>query len=155
MFGGMAIVGCAKNAPAESSPTSFCAQVSVFVNSNADLDSTFASADKAQVSAGLALMSRQLSTMEASAPAELKIDLSEMTGFMTKLDAVLAKVGYDINRLEQDEAAIDEFTALPREQFVASRDALIDYARTTCSVVAEPTAPSTSSSQAQSETTTS
>ena len=129
-------VGCTSTGASKgSSPSDFCVLLRLFNNSNVDLDQTFATKDATAIKAGIQRLGRQLSTMEASAPQQLRGDIAGMAEFVASLDDILAKVGYDIAKLEADPTAVEDFAALAQDQFVASRELLSTYDSTTCTNV--------------------
>lgn len=115
-----------------ASASDFCVLLQLFNSSNVDLDQTFATKDATAIKAGIQRLGRQLATMQASAPQELRADISGMTEFVATLNDLLGKVDYDIAKLDADPTAVEDFAALPQDQFVASRELLSTYDDTTC-----------------------
>lgn len=124
--------GCSKNSATPTTAGSFCTLLGAFQASNADLDVTLAGDDTANVKVGLQRLGRQLVTLQAQAPAELKADISEMSAFVASLDTLLATYGYDITALQSDPGGVRAFSELSLDQYTASRDLVAAYDTQTC-----------------------
>ncbi len=135
----LAVAACSS----ESSPSStgaesagpdgsFCSLLIAFRTSNDSLDAEVNSGDTARAKAAVTRLVSQADLLRRKAPAEIKIDVDNVSVYVTSLDRLFAEYGYDIDSFVGDEVASAKFLALTDDSVDSSLLQLRTYAETEC-----------------------
>ena len=126
--------GTTSPANGNSPDGSFCSLLVAFQSTNESTRTD--SADPAQNRAAITNLVSQAALLQKKAPADIKPDVDVAATYLQSVNALLGKYGYDLAKVQQNQAATEAFAALTTDAVNASRAALVRYASTTCASAA-------------------
>src|SRR3954470_5287495 len=129
-------------APAAQSKESFCSLLLAFRNSDDQLSNDLSSADAKALATAMNRLVGQGELVQRAAPKEIKADTDTVATYIKSLDGLLAKYGYDVDKLQADPKGVDEYTNMTNDQVDASLDHLHSYGDVDCAAPAS-SAPAT------------
>lgn len=121
-----------RTGPATTDKATFCNLLLAYRASNDTLITDINSGDTARAKSAMTRLVGQAQTLQKRAPADIKADVDAAAAFVVSFDALLARNGYDVKKIETDPKSTEEFAALNSEASNASRDQLRAYGDSDC-----------------------
>ena len=119
-------------APAAQSKESYCSLLLAFRNSDDQLSNDLSSSDAKALGTAMNRLVDQGRLLQRAAPKEIKADTDTVAGYLKALDALLAKYGYDVDKLQADPKGVDEYTSITSDDVNAALDRLHSYGDVDC-----------------------
>ncbi len=129
-------VGCGDDAKSGSSNAAYCAKIAAYKAKSDELDSVFTGTpDSAKVESAFTTMQSMVHDLKSDAPAEIKKDVTTMSGAIDNVVKIFSQYNWDFMAL----ASAPEFAALQQDlQGADMSDAsgrLEAFSRDTCGMV--------------------
>ena len=110
----------------------FCTLVIAFKAANDTLGNDVATGDPAKTRAAMKQILGQVQTLQTKAPADVRTDVNTAAAFITKFDALLATVNYDVAAIEANPTTAAELQALTTDEVNAALARLGSYSSKEC-----------------------
>ena len=122
--------GCSSSKP--STPQAdFCTLVSAFKATNDALGDVVGN-DPAQAKGAMKRIVGQVEVLQARAPANVKVDVDAVAGYLKQFDSLLASIDYDLASASGNTQLADDFAALNSDELNAARERLANYTTVEC-----------------------
>lgn len=122
--------GCSSST-ASTPQTDFCSLVTAFKATN-DALGDVVGGDPSQARNEMKRIIAQVEVLQQRAPADVKVDVDAVAGYLKQFDSLLASIGYDLASASGNAQLADEFAALNSEELNAARERLANYATVEC-----------------------
>ena len=129
-------------APAAQSEESYCSLLLAFRSLN-DLNDELASADAKALATSMDRLVGQGELLQRAAPEDIKSDTDTVAAYIKALDGLLAKYGYDVDKLQADPKGVDEYTTITNDEVDAALDQVQSYGDVECAAAGSSAPTST------------
>ena len=123
--------GSCSSATTSTPQTDFCALVSAFKATNDALGDVVGD-NPSQARDAMKRIIAQVEVLQQRAPANMKVDVDAVAGYLKQFDSLLASVGYDLASASGNTQLADDFAALNSDELNAARERLANYTTVEC-----------------------
>jgi hypothetical protein len=140
---GAAVSACSSGGSTLSTKD-YCQKIKDYKSEASKFDSVFTSntPDPAKTKIAFDTMSSMLKDLSATAPTEIKADTAKVVDATDKIIALLAKNGYDMQKVSANAADVKELQTVMADTSVSDASKRLDtYGQSKCGIAPDTTAP--------------